>query len=411
VAELKVEVDPGEVGFDAERLGRIERHFGRYVDDGLLPGWLIVVSRGGNIVHLSTYGQRDMEAGLPVETDTIFRIYSMTKAITSVAAMMLYEEGAFELKDPISKFIPSFGDVRVYRSGSAMNPVTEPASEPVRVWHLLTHTSGLTYGFHHATPVDAMYRAAGFEWGSPPDLDLAGCCDAFARIPLLFQPGTEWNYSVSTDVLGRVVEVASGQTLDEFFANRIFGPLGMDDTAFAVDPSQRDRLAALYTPAPGTRKAVRIDAMGDAALEKPKYLSGGGGLVSTAADYHRFTQMLLREGELDGVRLLGSRTVDYMTQNHLPGGADLEQFGRPLFAETSFDGVGFGLGFSVVEDPAKNKVLSSPGEFAWGGAASTAFWVDPLEDITALFFTQLLPSSTHPIRPQLKQLVYQALVD
>jgi CubicO group peptidase (beta-lactamase class C family) len=411
VAELKVEVDPGEVGFDAERLGRIDRHFGRYVDEGLLPGWLIVVSRGGNVVHLSTYGQRDMEAGLPVETDTIFRIYSMTKAITSVAAMMLYEEGAFELKDPISKFIPSFGDVRVYRSGSAMNPVTEPASEPVRIWHLLTHTSGLTYGFHHATPVDAMYRAAGFEWGSPPDLDLAGCCDAFARIPLLFQPGTEWNYSVSTDVLGRVVEVACGQSLDEFFADRIFGPLGMDDSAFGVNPSQLDRLAALYTPAPGTRAAVRLDAMGNAALEKPKYLSGGGGLVSTAADYHRFTQMLLREGELDGVRLLGSRTVDYMTENHLPGGADLEQFGRPLFAETSFDGVGFGLGFSVVQDPAKNKVLSSPGEFAWGGAASTAFWVDPLEDITVLFFTQLLPSSTHPIRPQLKQLVYQALVD
>jgi CubicO group peptidase (beta-lactamase class C family) len=231
----------------------------------------------------------------------------------------------------------------------------------------------------------------------------------FASMPLLFQPGSEWNYGVSTDVLGRVVEVVSGQTLDVFMKERIFDPLGMSDTAFsAVD---LDRLAALYIPAPGTRQAMRMDAMGDAAKSTPDYLSGGGGLVSTAADYHRFATMLLNGGELDGTRLLGTRTVDYMTQNHLPGHQDLEQFGRPLFAETSFAGVGFGLGFSVVQDNIENKVLSSIGEFAWGGAASTAFWVDPDEEITALFMTQLLPSSTHPIRPQLKQLVYQALVD
>ena len=411
MAELKVEVDASEAGFDAGRLARIDRHFARYVDDGRLPGWLALVSRGGKVAHLSTYGRRDEEAGLPVEVDTLFRIYSMTKPITSVAAMMLYEEGAFELKDPVSRFVPSFADTRVYRSGSALNPATVPASEPVRIWHLLTHTAGLTYGFHHAHPVDAMYRAAGFEWGTPPGADLAACCDAWASLPLVFQPGAEWNYSVATDVLGRVVEVASGQPLDRFFAERIFGPLGMADTAFWADGPDAERLAALYTADPRTRMPVRNDAMGAAALRPPTCLSGGGGLVSSAADYHRFAQMLLNGGELDGVRLLGTRTVRYTTRNHLPGGADLEAFGRPLFAETTFDGVGFGLGFSVVDDPVKNKILSTAGEFAWGGAASTAFWVDPAEGITALFLTQLLPSSTHPIRSQLKQLVYQALVD
>ena len=415
MAELKVEVEAAEVGFGDGRLARLDRHLARYVDDGRLPGWLVAVSRGGKVVHLSTYGMRDLEASRPVEVDTLFRIYSMTKPITSVAAMMLYEEGAFELTDPVSRFIPAFSDLRVYRRGSALAPLTEPACEPVRIWHLLTHTSGLTYGFHHAHPVDAMYREAGFEWGQPRGLDLAACCDAWAGLPLLFQPGAEWNYSVSTDVLGRVVEVASGQTLDEFFATRIFGPLGMTDTRFWVDEDldrdAADRLAALYSPAPGTRQAVRNDRMGKGALRRPDCLSGGGGLVSTAADYHRFTQMLLGRGQLNGTRLLGSRTVAYMTRNHLPGGADLETFGRPLFAETNFTGTGFGLGFSVVEDPAAGKSLGTAGEYAWGGAASTAFWVDPAEEITAIFLTQLLPSSTHPIRPQLRQLVYQALVD
>jgi CubicO group peptidase (beta-lactamase class C family) len=411
MGELKIEVDPAEVGFDAGRLGRIDHHFQRYVDDGRLPGWLLLVSRQGQVAHLSTYGRRDVEADLPIEVDTLFRLYSMTKPVTSVAAMMLYEEGAFELKDPVSAFIPSFKDVRVYTQGSAMNPATVPAVEPVRIWHLLTHTSGLTYGFQHAHPVDAMYRSAGYEWAWPPGADLAAACDTWASLPLLFQPGAEWNYSVSTDVLGRVVEVASGQSLDEFFRTRVFEPLGMADTAFSVGEADHGRLAALYMPNPADRTALRLDAFGEAAKSKPSLLSGGGGLIGTAADYHRFAQMLLGSGEVDGVRLLGSRTVEYMTRNHLPGGVDLEAYGRPLFAETTFTGMGFGLGFSVVLDAGENKVLSTEGEFAWGGAASTAFWVDPLEELTAVFMTQLLPSSTWPIRPQLKQLVYQALVD
>lgn len=411
MGELQIEIDPADVGFDAARLGRIDTHFARYVDDGRLTGWLVLVARHGQVAHVSTHGLRDREAGLAVEADTLWRIFSMTKPITSVAAMSLYEEGAFELKDPVSRFIPSFADVRVYRSGSALNPVTEPATEPVRIWHLLTHTSGLTYGFHHAHPVDAMYRAAGFEWGSPPGMDLAGCCDAWAAMPLLFQPGREWNYGVSTDVVGRVVEVAAGKPLDEVLRERVFEPVGMVDTGFHAAPHDHHRLAPLYVAMPGTAAATRHDAMGDLFKSPPACLSGGGGLVSTAADYHRFCTMLLRRGELDGARVLGSRTVDYMTRNHLPGGADLEAFGRPLFAETTFEGMGFGLGFSVVQDAVANKVLSTDGEYAWGGAASTAFWVDPAEGITALFMTQLLPSSTHPIRPQLKRLVYQALVD
>ena len=411
MTKLKVEVEPGAVGFDAARLARIDTHFARYVDDGRLPGWLILVSRGGKIAYLGKYGYRDLESGAPVEWDTLFRIYSMTKPVTAVAAMMLYEEGAFELKDPVSRFIPAFADVRVYRSGSALKPVTEPAREPIRIWHLLTHTAGLTYGLHHAHPVDALYRAAGFEWETPEGADLAACCEAWARLPLLFQPGAEWNYSVATDVLGRVIEVISGLSLDQFFAERIFQPLGMNDTRFWVPEADAGRLVAFYSPHPETLRAVRNNAMDRVARQRPACCLGGDGLVSTVADYHRFTQLLRRGGELDGVRLLSNRTLRYMTRNHLPGGADLEIFGRPLFAETTFDGIGFGLGFSVVVDPVANKVLSSPGEFAWGGAASTAFWVDPTEDITALLFTQLFPSSTHPLRPQLRQLVYQALVD
>ncbi len=414
MTELKIEADPAEAGFDAQRLERIERHFARYVDDGRLPGWLITISRGGRLVYVSSYGQRDVEAGLPVEYDTLWRIYSMTKPITSVAAMMLYEEGAFSLTDPVSAFIPSFADLRVYTGGSDQRPVTVPATEPVRIWHLLTHTAGLTYGFHHVHPVDAMYRGAGYEWGTPRGTDLAQACDAWAGFPLLFQPGAEWNYSVATDVLGRVVEAASGQRLDEFFRTRILGPLGMDDTMFHVGDADAGRLAALYTRNPADGRAVRLDTMGAAIRSPATMLSGGGGRASTAGDYHRFLQMLVGTagspaGELDGARLLSPRTVSYMMSNHLPGGQDLETFGRPLYAETPFRGVGFGLGFAVVIDPAAGKVVSSAGESSWGGAASTAFWVDPAAELTVSLFTQLLPSSAYPLRPQLRQLVYQAM--
>jgi CubicO group peptidase (beta-lactamase class C family) len=414
VSDLTVEVDPAEVGLDPDRLSRIGAHFDRYVADGRLPGWLITVRRGGRLAYVAKCGSRDLEAGLPVTDDTLWRIYSMTKPLTSVAAMILYEEGRLGLNDPVSAFIPSFGDVRVYTGGSDLRPVTVPAVEPVRVWHLLTHTAGLTYGFHRVHPVDAQYRAAGFEWSTPAGVDLAQACDIWAGLPLLFQPGTEWNYSVATDVLGRVVEVASGQSLDEFFAARILRPLGMTQTCFWAGPEAASRLAALYTPGPGGT-ATRNDVLGQAALAPPGMLSGGGGLLSTAADYDRFTQMLLPRpgspaGELDGTRLLSPRTVGYMARNHLPGDQDLETFGRPLYAESPFRGIGFGLGFAVVLDPVPGKVIGSAGELSWGGAASTAFWIDAAADLTVSFFTQLLPSSTHPIRPQLRQLVYPSLL-
>ncbi len=396
-------------GIDPARLGRIRTHFDRYVEDGRLPGWLLVVHRDDE-TRIECSGRRDVEADQPVEPDTLWRIYSMTKPITSVAAMMLWEEGHFELKDPVSRWLPEFADLRVFRGGAMAKVVTEPALAPISIWNLLTQTSGLTYGFHHAHPVDALYRERGFEWGAPPGLDLAACCAEWAKLPLLFQPGAEWNYGVSTDVLGRVIEVISGQSLDEFLAARVLGPLGMVDTGFSADEPDHDRLAALYTPDPETGRATR-SPMSVAATRPPEFLSGGGGLVSSAADYLRFTRMLLGGGEIDGVRLLSPRTLRMMASNQLPGRADLEAFGRPLFAETTFDGVGFGLGFSVVEDPVAGRYPSSRGEFAWGGAASTAFWVDPAERMVVLFFTQLLPSSTYPIRSQLHQMVHQALVD
>jgi CubicO group peptidase (beta-lactamase class C family) len=314
--------------------------------------------------------------------------------------MMLWEQGAFELKDEVARFIPSFADARVWAGGSQQKPMTVPAAEPMRIWHLLTHTAGLAYGFAWAHPVDGIYRDKGFEFGAPAGMDLAASVDAWATIPLLFEPGTEFCYSVATDVLGRLVEVVSGQTLDAFFKERIFDPLGMSDTSFG--PADPSRLAALYGPG-----LTRNDRLGAAALHTPVFLSGGGGLVSTAADYHRFTRMLLNGGE----DLLGTRTLAYMGRNHLPGGAELKQIARPTISETQNDGMGFGLGFSVVLDAARTKVACSEGELAWGGLASTAFWVDRKERITAHFFTQLAPSSTYPLRSQLRQLVYQALVD
>jgi CubicO group peptidase (beta-lactamase class C family) len=401
--------DPVALGFDPARLARIDRHFAGYVDDGKLAGWQIVVSRRGEVAHASTYGLRDKESGAPVRDDTLWRIYSMSKPITSVAAMSLWEEGRFELTDEISRYLPEFADVRVYQKGSANAPFTEPAIEPIRIWHLLTHTSGLTYGFLYTSVVDELYRRAGF--ASAPDCDLATGVARLAQLPLLYQPGTAWGYSVATDVLGRVLEVVAGQPLDQVIEERVLAPLRMTDTGWWVEPDRADRLAALYTPHPATGQAVRSDAVGQGALAKPAFLSGGGGLICTAADYHRFCQMLLRGGELDGVRVLSNRTLGYMTRNHLPGRRDLAQLSTGGFAETILDGIGFGLGFAVVIDPVPAKTLSTPGQFYWGGLASTAFWVDPAEELTALLFTQLAPSSTYPLRPQLRQLVYSALVD
>ncbi|QNG37182.1 beta-lactamase family protein [Geodermatophilaceae bacterium NBWT11] len=404
---LTVETDPAAVGLDAARLARLDARLARWVDEGQLPGFLVTVARHGELAHVGTHGMRDVEAGLPVTPDTIWRVFSMTKPITSVAAMSLYEEGAFELNDPISRWLPEFAETRVYVAGSDQKPVTVPQVEPIRVWHLLTHTSGLTYGFHRAHPVDGMYRAAGHEWGTPPGADSAEVTRQWAAMPLVFQPGSEWNYGVSTDVLGRLVEVIAGKPLDEVFAERVFGPLGMTETSFGLRPDDDPgMLARLYGAG-----LVPLAAFEPAAKQKPAFLSGGGGLVSTAGDYLRFVEMLRAGGvAADGTRVLGSRTLAHMVRNHVPGNADLETYGRPLFAETPLRGVGFGLGFSMVLDPARYGTVASVGDYSWGGAASTAFYVDPVEDLTVTFYTQLLPSSTLPIRSYLRQLVNQAIV-
>jgi CubicO group peptidase (beta-lactamase class C family) len=409
--DLAMTTDPAAVGFDAARLLRLDRRLAQWVDEGQLPGFLVTVARHGRLVHVGKHGHRDVEAGRPVTDDTRWRIYSMTKPVTSVAAMSLYEEGAFELTDPISRWLPEFADTPVYVAGSELKPVTVPQVEPIRVWHLLTHTSGLTYGFHHAHPVDTLYRLRGHEWGTPPGADSAEVSRQFAAMPLLFQPGTEWNYGVSTDVLGRLVEVIAGKPLDEVFAERVFGPLGMTETSFGLRPGDDpDSLARLYGPG----VTLMPESFEQAAHSTPTFLSGGGGLVSTAGDYLRFMEMLRRGGSVsddpDAGRVLGSRTVAHMLRNHLPGNADLESFGRALYAETPLRGVGFGLGFSMVLDPARYGGPASVGDYSWGGAASTAFYVDPVEDLTVGFYTQLLPSSTLPIRSYLRQLVAQALV-
>jgi len=406
-----VDAEPESVGMSSERLARIATHFQHYIDDGRLAGWQISVARHNKVVYHALAGARDMAAGTPVEADTIWRIFSMTKPITAVLALQLWEEGAFELNDPLHRFLPAFRDAKVWKSGTVEAPELEPLAEPIRLWHLLTHTSGLTYGFMRAHPVDALYREAGFDFGVPDGVDLAGMCDRIAALPLLFQPGTEWNYSVAFDVIGRVLEVITGQPLDELMRTRLLAPLGMHETTWHVPEENHARVATLYGAQPGTLVAVPLDVMGEAALQPPRVFGGGGGLQSTALDFHRFTQMLVNEGELDGARILSPRSVRFMASNHLPGAVDLAAFWRPLSSERNPDGVGFGLGVRVVIDPLKAWVPGNPGEYGWGGAASTTFWVDPVDRVTAQFFTQLLPSSTHPIRSQLRQLVSQALLD
>jgi CubicO group peptidase (beta-lactamase class C family) len=407
-SELEITTDPAEVGLDAGRLQRLDRRLARWVDEGLLPGFLVTVARHGRLVHVGRYGHRDVEAGLPVTEDTRWRIYSMTKPVTSVAAMSLYEEGAFELSDPISRWLPEWADTPVYVAGSELKPVTVPQVEPIRVAHLLTHTSGITYGFHHAHPVDTLYRLRGFEWSTPPGADDAEVSRQLAAMPLLFQPGSEWNYGMSTDVLGALVAAVAGQRLDEVFAERVLDPLGMTATSFGLRPDDDPALLArLYGP--GVHPLP--EPFQQAAHAQRPFLGGGGGLVSTAGDYLRFMEMLRSGGVTpSGDRVLGPRTLAHMVRNHLPGGVDLETYGRPLYAETPLRGVGFGLGFSTVTDPVRYGGPASVGDYSWGGAASTAFYVDPVEDLTVGFYTQLLPSSTLPIRSLLRQLVNQALV-
>jgi CubicO group peptidase (beta-lactamase class C family) len=398
-----------EVGMSTERLSRIDDHLKRrYVDVGKIPGALTLVYRRGEIAHFSPVGSMDLERGTAMREDTIFRIYSMTKPVTSVAMMMLYEQGHFQLDDPVDRWIPEWRNLRVYEAGNHPVFATRPCERRMTIRDLMTHTSGLTYGFMERTNVDAAYRKLEIGGG---DRTLREMMVALADLPLEFSPGTAWNYSVSTDVLGHLVAEISGQPFDAYLREHIFEPLGMVDTGFRVPEADVDRFAACYER--NRRKELRLqdDPQASPYLKARKFLSGGGGLVSTAADYLHFCQMLHDGGEFDGARLLGRKTIELMTRNHLPGGEDLASFAQGAFSETPYDGVGFGLGFSVTLDPARAQVVGSPGEYAWGGAASTAFWIDPAEDLIVLFFTQFMPSRTFNFRGQLKSIIYGAIVD
>jgi len=398
------------LGFSPERLQRIDRYLQeKYVGPGRMPHAQFLLARNGEIVHQTVIGMQDPERGVQLAEDSVYRIYSMTKPVTSVALMSLVEEGLIALDDPVARHIPEWKDLAVFSAGTGPY-LTTPCARPMQVVDLLRHTSGLTYGFQNRTNIDAAYRKLELE-GMHGGHDLEAMIQMMAKIPLEFSPGEAWNYSVSTDVCGYLVQKVAGKPLDQVFQERIFGPLKMVDTGFHVRDDQKSRFAACYEAAPGGKMKLQDDPQTSPYLAPPKLLSGGGGLVGTAADYMRFANMLVNRGELDGARILAPKTIDLMASNHLPGGADLTQVSRSLFSESTNAGVGFGLGFAVVFDPPQTLVPCSLGEFYWGGAASTAFWVDPMEDVTAVFMTQLLPSSTYAIRRELRTLVYSALME
>lgn len=401
--------DPATLGFDTGRLQRVDAFLkARYLDTKRLAGTQILVARDGRPVHFSSQGAM-REDGRPVAADTLFRIASMTKPVTSVAFMMLVEEGRIGLDDPVAKVLPEWENLGVWNGGGGGAPfVTTPPPAPMRMVDLLRHTAGLTYSFQNRSNIDAAYRAAEIEnWWGPHDLD--SVARALAGIPLEFAPGEAWNYSVATDILGLVIERLSGQRLDAFFRARIFEPLGMHDTFFQVPDDKIDRLADCWTMHP--EKGVVLYDRADKSrwARPPMQFSGGGGLVSTSADYFRFCSMLLNNGSLDGARLLAPKTIELMTINHLPGGADLTSLSRSLFSEATNAGVGFGLGFAVTIDRAPTLIPGSVGEYYWGGMFSTVFHIDPVERLVFIFMTQLSPSTTWPIRRELRALIYAAM--
>ena len=396
-------------GFSRERLARIDRFLAeKYIATGKLPCAQVQVLRKGEVVHEAVMGQADRERQVALTRDAVYRIYSMTKPITSLAFMMLVEEGKVALDDPVTRFIPEWKNLGVYSAGTGPW-VTTPAARPMQMVDLLRHTSGLTYGFQMRTNVDAAYRTLKVA-DRDRSLDVTRFVDELSRLPLEFSPGDAWNYSISTDVLGVLIERITGNPFQDELKSRIFDPLQMHETSFVVREDQAERFAACYLPTPQGGMNLLDDPKKSAFLKSPTFYSGGGGLVSTADDYMKFCRMLLAGGEANGHRLISPSTLRLMTANHLPGGKDLTALSRSLFSESTNAGVGFGLGFAVVFDPVSAMVPSSPGEYYWGGAASTAFWIDPVEDIAVVFMTQLLGSSTYPVRRELRTLVYSALV-
>lgn len=396
---------PAHLGFDRTRLSRIGSWMQDHVDAGRLAGLAVQVTRRGEVAFSERAGLQDVENEIAVRPDALWRIYSMTKPVTSLAAMMLYEDGAFQLDQPVADFLPDFANLRVWKGDDHALSATETLTRPVTIHDLLTHQSGLVYDDPQGNELERALSKAGLGF----DKDIPTLADAVARLteyPLAFQPGARWFYGLSTDVLGALIETISGMSLGAFFQTRIFDPLGMEDTGFDVPPNQAQRLAVLYQHADGGfEKAPHQNRWA-----RPVTLqSGGAGLVSSMADYQRFADMLLQRGAYAGGHMLGRKTFDLMVANHM--GGDLASRGQAHFSETTMEGIGFGLGMSVMLDPARAKIIGSPGEFAWGGWASTAFWVDPVEDMTVILMTQLAPSSAHALRRQLRVLSYQALVE
>jgi CubicO group peptidase (beta-lactamase class C family) len=412
---------PESAGMSKAAFDRIENHLKtRYLETGRFPGTQLLVYRRGKVVHSAVQGFADLERQVPVRNDTIFRIYSMTKPLTSVAFMMLLEEGRVALDEPVHKYIPEWKNLGVFLAGTGPF-LTRPPTRPMQIVDLLRHTSGLTYGFQQRSNVDAAYRDKKIG-----EVEKAGTVQTMiedlAKIPLEFSPGEAWNYSVATDVIGYLVGLISGKPFEQFLKERILDPLGMNDTGFYVPADKAHRFAACYSADPqggmtlhATDRKSSLTLQDDPAkssfLTPPSFISGGGGLCSTAADYLTFCRALLNRGELGGVRLLGPKTLALMTSNHLPGGRDLPEMSRSLFSEAAYNGIGFGLGFSVTMDPAKTLIPGSAGEYAWGGAATTSFWIDPTEELIAIFMTQVLPSSAYPLRRELRTMIYAAITD
>lgn len=400
-------VKPENVGLDSERLSRVDDYLEGYIKGGKLAGSSVAIMRRGELCHYNAFGHADIERDIPMAPDSIHRIYSMSKAITSVAILTLYEKGIFQLDDPVKKFLPEFANMTVLTGGTSMLPVTRPAQHLMTIRHLMTHTSGLTYGFAgvpHA--VDQMYSRAKV---GGPGKTLAQFTEALGQMPLCFDPGTQWNYSYSTDVLGRLIEVMAGMSFGEYLQQAIFGPLGMVDTGFKVPQNSVSRFTTNYDRNKGPL-SVNDDAQNSPYLEDRPMQSGGGGLVSTLPDYLRFTEMMVNKGVLDGTRIMGRKTAELMTMNHLPDGKDMEAMGGGLGEAPTF-GTGFSLMGAVVIDPAQAPMMQSMGEFSWGGAAGTRFWCDREEQISVVFMTQFMPGGRYPINAYLRNLVNQAIID
>lgn len=403
-----MEISPKHAGMDPKRLERIRDHLERnYIEPGKIAGCQTLVARHGHVAHFSSLGRMDLARDKAMRDDTIFRIYSMTKPITSVALMTLYEQGHFQLNDPVHRVIPEWRDLRVWVSGEGEGMETRAPASPMTFRHVLSHTAGLSYGMTNH-PVDRAYRALGVVRGQGSTLRTF--IEALAAAPLRYDPGERWMYSYATDVCGYLVEAISGMPFDRYLRDHIFEPLGMRDTGFSVPAEKVNRLAANYRRAPDKTLELIDDPASSTYLKEPTFYSGGGGLVSTTADYLRFCEMLRRGGELDGARILGPRTLRLMKRNHLKGGGDLTTMAIGAFSETAYEGIGFGLGFACTLGEVEAGTIGA-GDFYWGGAASTIFWVDHEEDLSVIFMTQLMPSATFNFRGQLKNIVYSAIVD